>query len=752
MKHAPAQFFQLRYFRERVFRSLRRGASVAGALLLFALAGEADAQEKFALFNRAAPAPGGTTGCLVYSTSGAATLGCLTGGTNGYILKANGAGSAPSYVDPNGFLTGFIKLQSPGPGSAQTGGFNVNDSSQVGTPFIVQHASSGLTGTQTLAEFLNNSAATNSYHEIQWGANFRQYEWVPSGGYDPVIGWYKTGSNREYGLMFHQHGPGQFGVCLNMDAVASTYCSANSNGGLMIGVNGTTSSVGFFVDSGGNLTTLSGKTFGVWPGVTANAILTTNGTGNFVWVPTSTYGAGTVTSVNISGGTTGLSFGGGPITSSGTFTVAGTLAVANGGTGGTSRTAGFNNLAPASPSKGDILCFNGTDWVKLTVGTNAYVLTADSTASCGVKWDVTAGSGTVTSISTTAPITGCSSPCTSTASIGISPFAGSGAGAVPSAAGAPAGSYLDKSGNWTQPAGSFSSPLTTKGDLHGYSTGDTRVAVDATDGKFLKSDSSNAKGVSYDYAKYGTLRVLKETVFAGITPASYSNGSTTTIDGSGYTATVAGNGAIDMVAAGLRLRQGTTSSTNFQIMKISAGNTGDFNSFFTEERFRRSGEPWAVWVRIASYDYTNTSGIVYGIIDFATPKWGGRMGRLRNALGAPNTTTGGLAYDYWWNGGVNNSSSYSSIGVSSNDVMAWVYRTPTLADIYVGTYSGGWPALGSMTKVGTFNPMANTAFMTNAAADIGATNFAITFLVGGSAATSGTYEIIFDRWRVTTWE
>jgi len=44
-------------------------------------------------------------------------------------------------------------------------------------------------------------------------------------------------------------------------------------------------------------------------------------------------GNGTVTSVDVSGGTTGLTTSGGPVTSSGTITLAGTLAVANGGTG-----------------------------------------------------------------------------------------------------------------------------------------------------------------------------------------------------------------------------------------------------------------------------------------------------------------------------------------------------------------------------------------------------------------------------------
>ena len=49
-------------------------------------------------------------------------------------------------------------------------------------------------------------------------------------------------------------------------------------------------------------------------------------------------GTGTVTSVNASGGTTGFSFTGGPITSSGTLTLGGTLGVANGGTGATTLT------------------------------------------------------------------------------------------------------------------------------------------------------------------------------------------------------------------------------------------------------------------------------------------------------------------------------------------------------------------------------------------------------------------------------
>lgn len=53
---------------------------------------------------------------------------------------------------------------------------------------------------------------------------------------------------------------------------------------------------------------------------------------------------GTVTSVAVSGGTTGLTTSGGPITGSGTITIAGTLAVANGGTGGADAATARNNL------------------------------------------------------------------------------------------------------------------------------------------------------------------------------------------------------------------------------------------------------------------------------------------------------------------------------------------------------------------------------------------------------------------------
>lgn len=72
---------------------------------------------------------------------------------------------------------------------------------------------------------------------------------------------------------------------------------------------------------------------------------------------------GTVTSVQVSGGTTGLTFSGGPITTSGTITMAGTLAVLNGGTGATTASGARTNLGLGTIST------QNADNVNITGGT-----------------------------------------------------------------------------------------------------------------------------------------------------------------------------------------------------------------------------------------------------------------------------------------------------------------------------------------------------------------------------------------------
>jgi hypothetical protein len=92
-------------------------------------------------------------------------------------------------------------------------------------------------------------------------------------------------------------------------------------------------------------------------------------------------GSGTVTSVDVSGGTTGLTTSGGPVTTSGTITIAGTLAVANGGTGLTT-----------TPANGALDIGNGTGFTRTTL-----------TAGTGVA--ITNASGAITIASSVTPVT-----------------------------------------------------------------------------------------------------------------------------------------------------------------------------------------------------------------------------------------------------------------------------------------------------------------------------------------------------------
>ena len=83
------------------------------------------------------------------------------------------------------------------------------------------------------------------------------------------------------------------------------------------------------------------------------AFVYTDGTGSGAAVFTanpSEAGVGTVSSVAVSGGTSGLTTSGGPITTSGTITIAGTLVAANGGTGITSLATGVATFLGTSSS------------------------------------------------------------------------------------------------------------------------------------------------------------------------------------------------------------------------------------------------------------------------------------------------------------------------------------------------------------------------------------------------------------------
>ena len=82
--------------------------------------------------------------------------------------------------------------------------------------------------------------------------------------------------------------------------------------------------------------------------------------------------------------------------------VTGVVAIANGGTGQTTANPAFNALAPTT-TKGDLIVNNGTANVRQAVGTDTYVLTANSSSATGLSWAASSGSGaTITNDTTTA--------------------------------------------------------------------------------------------------------------------------------------------------------------------------------------------------------------------------------------------------------------------------------------------------------------------------------------------------------------
>ena len=151
---------------------------------------------------------------------------------------------------------------------------------------------------------------------------------------------------------------------------------------------------------------------------TAGQVLMSGGAGNApVWAAPP--GSGSVTSIDVSGGTTGLTFAGGPVTTSGTLTMEGTLAVASGGTGATAITGTGSNVLSVGPTLtgtakaatleiDTALSFTGgTSVMNLngSSGTAGQVLTS---AGPGVtpSWSTLTDMGTVTSVQASGGTTG----------------------------------------------------------------------------------------------------------------------------------------------------------------------------------------------------------------------------------------------------------------------------------------------------------------------------------------------------------
>jgi hypothetical protein len=259
-----------------------------------------------------------TAGDISYYVSGTA-LSKLAIGSSTFILTSTG--TAPQWSDP--------------------AGISVNTATNIaggGANQIVFNTASGTTS------FITAPTVANTY--LEWSGSAFQWSANPLGTVTSVdVSGGTTGLTTSGGPI----------TTSGTITLAGTLAVANggtgqtsyTDGELLIG------------NSTGNTLTKATLTAGT-------GVSITNGTGSITIAATNN---GTVTSVDASGGTTGLSFSGGPITTSGTLTLAGTLITSNGGTGLTSYTAG------------DLLYYaTGTALSALGLGTQGQVLKAGASA------------------------------------------------------------------------------------------------------------------------------------------------------------------------------------------------------------------------------------------------------------------------------------------------------------------------------------------------------------------------------------
>ena len=312
------------------------------------------------------------TGAVVAGAWDADTIDVAHGGTGavtltGYVKGTGTTAMTASATIPSGDITGLGTMSTQNANAVAITGGTV---SGLGTPLAVP---SGGTGAATLTGYVKGSGTSAMTASAT----------IPN---TDITG---------LGTMSTQ----------GADAVAITGGTAN---GLTLGasnpaaVTATTLRVNSTISLAGNTGT-------------AGQILTSNGASAPTW--TSVAGVGTVTSVDGSGGTTGLSLTGGPITASGTLTLGGTLAVANGGTGSTTAPDALTALGayPASnPSgfgTGTVTSVTGTAPVVSTGGATPAISMAAATTSVdgyltSTDWTTFNGKGTVTSVGGTGTVNG----------------------------------------------------------------------------------------------------------------------------------------------------------------------------------------------------------------------------------------------------------------------------------------------------------------------------------------------------------
>ena len=303
---------------------------------------------------------------------------------------------------------------------------------------------------------------------------------------------------------------------------------------------------------------------------------------------------GTVTSVDVSGGTTGLTTSGGPVTSSGTVTLAGTLITSNGGTGLSSYTAG------------DIVYYAaGDSFSKLSIGTSTHILTSSGSAP---QWtdptNVTVGSAS----SATNVAGGSANDLLYQSGAGTTTFLNTGTGVLVASGGAPSWSDTPTLSSISLTTGTVSTTPTNATDIANKSYVDTIVAagvhyhqtvdyeVPDTVGNLNATYNNGTSGVGATLTNAGALAAFAPdgvTTIVGDRILVYNQ--TNQFENGVYEVTTVGDGATPWVLTR------TTDADTFGVgpTKLEGGST-----FFVTSGNTGAGE---------TYTCTNVGTITFGV-------------------------------------------------------------------------------------------------------------------------------------------
>jgi len=225
---------------------------------------------------------------------------------------------------------------------------------------------------------------------------------------------------------------------------------------------------------------------------TANQSIRVNSAGTAWEAYTPTGGSGTVTSVGLSGGTTGLTVASSPVTTSGTMTLGGTLAVANGGTGLT-----------ATPSNGQLDIGNGTGFTRTTLTAGSGISITNGSGSITIA--ATGGGGAVTSVSGSGAIT--ASPSTGAVVVSVADASSGSSGVVNTTTQTFAGAKTFSG------AATFSSTLNASGTI----TGGNGFLSSNTSYNFTNTTSmfGSSSAVSFDISSSRAFNITASFINAG---------------------------------------------------------------------------------------------------------------------------------------------------------------------------------------------------------------------------------------------